>query len=79
MKKHMKDIILNAAAQMSDTCQSTDFIVSKGQRRLPDRATVIRIVKGFRRTIFPGFFGDENITILSPDFFIGDFLTRVYG
>lgn len=78
MKGSMKDIILQAASEMSESCQSMDFIVSKGERRLPDKGTVIRIVKGLRRTIFPGFFGDENITILSPDFFIGDYLTHVY-
>lgn len=79
MEKSMRDIILQAAFEMSKSCQSMDFIVSKGERRLPDKGSVIRIVKGLRRTIFPGFFGDENITILSPDFFIGDYLTHVYG
>ncbi|MBR0410284.1 MAG: serine acetyltransferase [Eubacterium sp.] len=79
MEKSMRDIILQAAGEMSKSCQSMDFIVSKGERRLPDKGSVIRIVKGLRRTIFPGFFGDENITILSPDFFIGDYLTHVYG
>ena len=78
MKRSMKDIILNAASRMSESCQSMDFIISKGERRLPDKGTVIRIIKGLRRTIFPGFFGDEDITILSPDFFIGDYLTHVY-
>jgi serine O-acetyltransferase len=79
MKKNMRDIILSAAAQMSESCKSMEFIESKGERRLPDKGAVIRIVKGLRRTIFPGFFGDENITILSPDFFIGDYLTHIYG
>ncbi len=79
MKSSMKDIILKAAGEMSETCQTMDYIVSKGERRLPDRGMVIHIVRGLRRIIFPGFFGDENITILTPEFFIGDFLTDVYG
>lgn len=79
MEKSMRDIILNSAAQMAKSCQSMDFIVSKGERRLPDKGKVITLVKGLRRTIFPGFFGDENITILSPDYFIGDYLTSIYG
>ena len=79
MEKSMRDIILKAADRMSKSCQSMDFIVSRGERRLPDKGKVIQLVKGIRRTIFPGFFGEENITILSPEYFIGDYLTSIYG
>ncbi|MBQ9156128.1 MAG: serine acetyltransferase [Eubacterium sp.] len=79
MEKSMKEIILQAAAEMSENCQSMDFIMAKEERHLPDKGVVIRLVKGLRRTIFPGFFGDENINILSPDYFIGDYFTRIYG
>ena len=74
----MKDLILNASAKMTENCHSMDFIVSKGNRHLPDRRNIIGILKDLRRVMFPGFFGDENITLLSPDYFIGDCLTHVY-
>ena len=63
---------------MTENCHSMDFIVSKGNRHLPDRRNIIGILKDLRRVMFPGFFGDENITLLSPDYFIGDCLTHVY-
>jgi len=78
MKDSMKDLILQASAKMTESCHSMDFIVSKGWRQLPDRASIIGILKDLRRIMFPGFFGDENITLISPDYFIGDRLTHVY-
>ncbi len=30
MKETMKDIILNASVQMTESCHKTDFIVSRG-------------------------------------------------
>lgn len=78
MKESMKKLILNASAKMTESCHTVDFIVSKGERRLPDRGSIIGILKDLRRVMFPGFFGDENITVISPDYFIGDRLTHVY-
>ena len=74
----MRELILQASAKMTANCHSMDFIVSKGNRHLPDRRNIIGILKDLRRVMFPGFFGDENITLLSPDYFIGDCLTHVY-
>ncbi len=79
MEKSMKDIILEASARMSESCHKTDFIVSRGERCLPDRAGIIRILKDFKRVMFPGYFGEENIALISPDYFIGDRLTDLYG
>lgn len=79
MEESMKDLILNAASEMSVSCHSMDFIISRGERRLPDKASVISILKELRRAMFPGFFGDENITVIPPTFFLGDLLTHVYG
>ncbi|MDO5147080.1 MAG: serine O-acetyltransferase EpsC [Eubacteriales bacterium] len=79
MKESMKDLILNASARMTDSCHMMDFIVSRGQRRLPGRGVIIGILKDLRRVMFPGFFGDENITVISPSYFIGDRLTHVYA
>ena len=39
----MKDLILNASARMTENCHSMDFIVSKGNRHLPDRGSIIGI------------------------------------
>ena len=79
MKETMKDIILNASADMTESCHKTDFIVSRGERCLPDRSCIIRILKDLKRVMFPGYFGEENIALISPQYFIGDRLTDIYG
>ena len=79
MKETMKDIILNASVQMTESCHKTDFIVSRGERCLPDRSCIIRILKDLKRVMFPGYFGEENIALISPQYFIGDRLTDIYG
>ena len=75
----MKDIILNASADMTESCHKTDFIVSRGERCLPDRSCIIRILKDLKRVMFPGYFGEENIALISPQYFIGDRLIDIYG
>ena len=79
MKETMKDIILNASADMTESCHKTDFIVSRVERCLPDRSCIIRILKDLKRVMFPGYFGEENIALISPQYFIGDRLTDIYG
>ena len=75
----MKDLILGASSRMTETALNTPYIISKGEKRLPDRGNVIQIIKEIRRVMFPGYFGDENISLISPKYFIGDRLTHVYG
>ena len=60
----MKDLILNASARMTENCHSMDFIVSKCNPQLPDRGRNIGNLKALRRVKIPGFFGDENITVI---------------
>ena len=79
MKENIKDLILGASSRMTETAFSTPYIISKGGKKLPDRGNVIRIIKEIRRVMFPGYFGDENISVISPKYFIGDRLTHIYG
>lgn len=74
----MRELILEAAARLAENCNNTAYIVSKGQKRLPDRREIIELLRAIRRVMFPGYFGSENITIISPDYFIGDQLTEIY-
>lgn len=79
MKDTIKGLILDASSKMTETALTTPYIISKGTKRLPDRGDVIRIIKDIRRVMFPGYFGDENISLISPNYFIGDKLTHIYG
>lgn len=35
--------------------------------------------KRFKEDNVPGYFGEENIALISPQYFIGDRLTDIYG
>ena len=78
MKESIKSIIFEAAKQLADTCEEKDYIVSNAGRHLPDRGAVIGIIKDLRRVIFPGYFGAENITLISPEYFIGERMANIY-
>ena len=45
---------------------------------LPNRGTIIGIIKDLRRVVFPGYFGDENISSTMPGYFLGNMLTHIY-
>ncbi len=78
MEETIKEVILDASASLAATCNKTAYIVSRGEKRLPDRRAIIDLIRVLRRIMFPGYFGSENITVISPDYFIGDHLTEVY-
>ena len=78
MAEDIQSIILDSTATIAKRLKQTPYIESKGDRRLPGESATIEILKDLRRVMFPGFFGDENITVIDPDFFIGDRLTHVY-
>lgn len=79
MGERIQDVIFAAAAEMTESCHKTDFIVSRGERGLPNRSCIIEIIKDLKRLMFPGYFGGENIALISPNYFIGDRLTQIYG
>lgn len=78
MDNTMRDLILNTAEQIADRCKETTYIVSKGSKKLPNRSVIIGILKDLRRVMFPGYFGDENITVVPPDHFIGERVSHIY-
>ncbi|MDO4977604.1 MAG: serine acetyltransferase [Eubacteriales bacterium] len=78
MEDSIKTIIFEAAKELAETCEEKDYIVSNAGRHLPDRGVVIGIIKDLRRVIFPGYFGEENITLISPEYFIGERMAYIY-
>ncbi len=78
MDESIKKVILQSSEQIADNCNKEEYIVSHAGRRLPSRGAVIGIIKELRRVMFPGYFGDENITIISPKYFLSDCITNIY-
>ena len=74
----IKDTIRDAVSEITNTCQNEDvFVTNEDQSRMPSRGVIIGILKDLRRIVFPGYFGDENISSSMPDYFLGIMMTEV--
>lgn len=78
MKNNKKDVIKRTVAGIAENCDSESLFACSGEHRLPSRGVIIQIIEDLRRVMFPGYFGEENISSSLPDYFIGDTLTTVY-
>jgi len=75
----IRDTIRDAVSEITETCKKEDvFITSEEGLHLPNRGVIIDIIKSLRRVIFPGYFGNENISVTRPDYFLGNTMTEIY-
>ncbi len=75
----IRDTIRDAVASITDNCRE-EGVFSAGTETvpMPNRWIIINIIKDLRRVIFPGYFGNENITSSMPQYFLGNKMTEVY-
>lgn len=75
----IRDTIRDAVASITDTCRE-EAVFSAGDETalMPNRWIIINIIKDLRRVVFPGYFGNENITSTMPQYFLGNMMTEVY-
>ena len=66
----IRETIQDVVANITETCMNEDVYVT-------DEA-IIGIIKDLRRVVFPGYFGDENISSTMPGYFLGNMLTHIY-
>ncbi|PYG87115.1 serine O-acetyltransferase [Ruminiclostridium sufflavum DSM 19573] len=78
MLKNIKAVIQETVNSITDNCINQDLFLLDENEHIPNRKIIIEIIRDFRRIMFPGFFGDENITLSAPDYFIGNTLNRIY-
>ena len=75
----IRETIQDVVANITETCMNEDVYVTDEQSiHLPNRGTIIGIIKELRRVVFPGYFGDENISGTMPGYFLGNMLTHIY-
>ncbi len=75
----IRDTIKDAVASITDTCrEECVFSTSEDAGLMPNRWIIINIIKDLRRVVFPGYFGNENITSTMPEYFLGNMMTEVY-
>ncbi len=63
--------------------EAEEIFFTKPELTFPNRSTISTIIRELRRLMFPGYFGSETLTGVSPDYFIGNTLmglkTALYG
>jgi serine O-acetyltransferase len=75
----IRHTIQDVVAEITETCMNEEiYVTSDEDIRLPNRGIIIGIIKDLRRVVFPGYFGDENISSTMPDYFLGNMLTQIY-
>jgi len=79
MNDNKKKIIQKAVTEISGNYNQNSLFIAKPNVKLPNRNSIIKIIKDLRRIMFPGYFGDENINMDISDYFIGDTLTNIYN
>lgn len=75
----IRQTIQDVVSTITDTCMEEDvYVTDEEGLHLPNRGAIIGIIKDLRRVIFPGYFGDENISSTMPGYFLGNMLTHIY-
>ena len=75
----IRETIQNVVANITETCMNEDvYVTDEESIHLPSRGAIIGIIKDLRRVVFPGYFGDENISSTMPGYFLGNMLTHDY-
>ena len=71
----IRETIQNVVANITETCMNEDvYVTDEESIHLPSRGAIIGIIKDLRRVVFPGYFGDENISSTMPGYFLGNML-----
>lgn len=72
------EVISKVAAALTKQCSEELLFVNQDVKHLPNRKIIIDMLKELKRVLFPGYYGDENITASVPEYFIGNSLTYIY-
>lgn len=73
-----KETVSRAALALTRQCTDEPLFVNQDMKHLPNRKVIIDMVNELRRVLFPGYYGEENITDSNPEYFIGNSLTCIY-
>ncbi|MEG0972286.1 MAG: serine O-acetyltransferase EpsC [Lachnospiraceae bacterium] len=74
----MEQSILDAVSGLSNNLSRHEPFTLREGKKLPNRGEVIRVLKDLRRVLFPGYFGEEDISGMIPEYFLGNRLIDIY-
>lgn len=78
MNQSSKQKISQIVLALSKQCEKEPLFVNQDMAHLPNRKMIIDTLDELRRVMFPGYYGEENITATVPEYFLGNSLTYVY-
>lgn len=73
-----KESIKKAASLLTAQCRQEALFLNQDAKHLPNRKIIIDLLEGFRQVLFPGYYGEENITATAPEYYLGNSLTYLY-
>ncbi len=73
-----KRIIADAVGEIEKNYEESEILMLRNESALPDRNTVIDILKGIRSVMFPGYFEGKLSAGAEPEYYIGSALTELY-
>ena len=78
MTEDAKKILKKAVGGIAKNYEESDILMLKDHAPLPDRNTVIEIIKELRGVMFPGYFEGKLTAGAEPEYYIGSALTDLY-
>ena len=78
MTEDAKKVLKKAVGGIAKNYEESDILMLKDHAPLPDRNTVIGIIKELRGVMFPGYFEGKPTAGAEPEYYIGSALTDLY-
>lgn len=80
IKKGMskKEILLYATEHFTKNYKEEPIFLSESGCSLPNRAEIIEIIRQLRNIIFPGYFSQDTMLDIEPDYYVGYCLNQIY-
>lgn len=78
MYKDIKDRIKDISSQIASNYEKEALFRKKEGKHLPNRRIIIDIIKDLKKIMFPGYFDDEDVTRILPDYAVGHSLSHIY-
>ena len=78
MTEDTKKVLKKAVTGIAKNYKESDILMLRDKSPLPDRNTVIGIIKELRGVMFPGYFEGKLTAGAEPEYYIGSALTDLY-
>ncbi|MBO8464220.1 MAG: serine acetyltransferase [Firmicutes bacterium] len=73
-----KEILLYATEHFTKNYKEEPIFLSESGCSLPNRAEIIEIIRQLRNIIFPGYFSQDTMLDIEPDYYVGYCLNQIY-